>query len=177
MSGTGPFPCSCSRRGTRSTHCVSEWVTPPRLSPTWAELHPGGLMLECPDPAELARTEEWLALAEMLSRYDRTALEAFGFFGRDRELLERLIVTLTRTCSDENLRPSSESVLARIERLVPSLAVGAQSALEIGRLVEGLGRRRWWVPEDIPAPPSTERVTASPGQFNRDDVDRVLRDL
>jgi len=156
---------------------VSEWVTPPRLSPTWAELHPGGLMLECPDPAELARTEEWLALAEMLSRYDRTALEAFGFFGRDRELLERLIVTLTRTCSDEDLRPLSESVLARIERLVPSLAVGAQSALEIGRLVEGLGRRRWWVPEDIPAPPSTEPVTTSPGQFNRDDVDRVLRDL
>ncbi len=157
--------------------CVSEWVTPPRLSPTWAELHPGGLMLECPDPAELARTEEWLALAGMLSRYDRTALEAFDFFGLDRELLERLIVTLTRTCSDEDLRPVSESVLARIERLVPDLAAGAQSALEIGRIVEGLGRRRWWVPEDIPAPPSTEPVTTSPGQFNRDDVDRVLRDL
>jgi hypothetical protein len=157
--------------------CVSEWVTPPRLAPTWAELHPGGLMLECPDPAELARTEEWLALAGMLFRYDRTALEAFGFFGRDRELLERLIVTLTRTCSEEDLRPVSESVLARIERLVPDLAAGARSALEIGRIVEGLGRRRWWVPEDIPAPPSTEPVTTSPGQFNRDDVDRVLRDL
>jgi len=156
---------------------VSEWVTPPLLSATWAELHPGGLVLECPDPAELARTEEWLALAGMLSRYDRTTLEALGFFDRDRELLERLIVTLTRTCSDEDLRPLSESVLARIERLVPDLAAGAQSALEIGRIVEGLGRRRWWVPEDIPAPPSTEPVTTSPGHFNREDVDRVLRDL
>ena len=61
--------------------CVAESVTPPRLAPTWAELHPGGAVLECPDRAELARTEEWLALAETLSRYDRTALEAFGFFG------------------------------------------------------------------------------------------------
>ena len=69
-------------------------------------------------------------------------------------------------------------MLARIERLVPPiLAEGAHSALEIGRLVEGLGRRRWWVPEDIPASPSTEPVTASPSQFNRDDVDRVLREL
>jgi hypothetical protein len=68
-------------------------------------------------------------------------------------------------------------VLARIERLVPPLAVGAHSALEIGRLVEGLGRRRWWVPEDIPAPPSTEPVTATLSRFNRFDVDRVLRDL
>ena len=42
---------------------------------TWAELHPGDLLLEQPDSSELARTEEWLALAEMLSRYDPGALE------------------------------------------------------------------------------------------------------
>lgn len=173
----GPLPVFLLEAWYTLDDWVAEWLTPPRLAPTWAELHPGALVLECPDPAELARTEEWLALAETLSRYDRTALEAFGFFGRDRELLERLIVTLTGSCRDEDLRPLSQSVLARIERLVPSLAVGAHSALEIGRLVEGLGRRRWWVPEDIPAPPSTEPVTASLSRFKRDDVDRVLRDL
>jgi hypothetical protein len=43
--------------------------------------------------------------------------------------------------------------------------------------VEGLGRKRWWVPEDLAAPPSTERATAVSTQFNREDVDRVLRDL
>ncbi|HTP20134.1 MAG TPA: hypothetical protein VMJ65_11055 [Solirubrobacteraceae bacterium] len=149
----------------------------PQLAPTWGELHPGELLLEHPDPSELARTEEWLELAELLRRYDLAALEWFGFFSRDRDLLERLIVTLTRTSADEELRPQTESVLARIERLVPGLALGAQSAREIGRLVEGLGRKRWWVPEDLAAPPSTEPAIASVTDFQREDVHRVLRDL
>ncbi len=156
---------------------VVEPVVHPQLAASWAELHPGGLLLEHPDRSELDRTEEWLALAEILSRYDPVALQELGFFDRDREFLERLIVTLTRTSTDEDLRPLAESVLARIERVVPDLAAGAHSAREIGRLVEGLGRRRWWVPEDIAAPPSTEPATASTTQFNRSDVDRVLRDL
>ena len=156
---------------------VTKPVAGPGLAPTWVELHPGGLLVERPDPAELARAEEWLELAQTLQRYDPAALEAFGFFGRDRDLLEHLIVALTRASVDEALRPLSESVLARIEALVPDLAWGAHSAREIGRLVAGLGRKRWWVPEDIPAPPSTEPATAVPTQFNREDVDRVLRDL
>ncbi len=152
-------------------------VAHPQLATTWAELHPGRLLLEHPDPAEVARTEEWLALAELLSRYDPAALHELGFLGRDRELLERLIVTLTRTPFDEDLRPLVESVLARIERVAPELASEAHSAREIGRLVEGLGRRRWWVPEDITAPPSTEPATVSATDFDRSDVERVLRDL
>ena len=157
--------------------CVTEPGAGPQLAPTWAELHPGELLLEHPNAPELARTEEWLELAEVLRRYDLAALESFGFFSRDRQLLERLIVTLSRTSADEELRPLTESVLARIERLVPGLALGAQSAREIGRLVQGLGRSRWWVPEDIAAPPSMERVAARASQFHREDVDRVLRDL
>ena len=66
MSSDGPFPVFLLEAWYTLDACVSEWVMPPRLAPTWAELHPGGLMLECPDAAELARTEEWLALAEML---------------------------------------------------------------------------------------------------------------
>jgi hypothetical protein len=156
---------------------VREPVAPPDLAPTWTELHPGGLTHEHPGPSELARTEEWLELAEVLSRYEPAALERFGFFGPDRDLLERLIVTLTRTSADEDLHARCQSVLARIERLVPDLAVGARSAREIGRLVEGLGRRRWWAPEDIDAPPTAELVIASGSDFHREDVDRVLRDL
>jgi hypothetical protein len=154
-----------------------ERAVPPLLAPTWAELHPGAMLLERPDHSELARTEDWLALAELLQTYDSLALQAFDFFVRDRELLERLIVALPRVSADEDLRPLSESVLSRIERLVPDLAPGAHSAREIGRLAAGLGRKRWWVPEDIAAPPTTEPATASVSQFNRVDVDRVLRDL
>jgi hypothetical protein len=157
--------------------CLAKPVAHPHLAPTWAELHPGALLLEHPDPAELARTEEWLEFAEVLRRYDLSALEWFGFFTKDRDLLKRLIVTLSHTSADEDLRPLTESVLARIERLVPGLAAGAQSAREIGRLVEGLGRRRWWVPEDIAAPPSNEPAIAGTTDFHREDVDRVLRDL
>ena len=156
---------------------VTEPVVEPQLAPTWVELHPGGLLLEHPDHAELARTEEWLAVAEVLRRFDPAALERFGFYSRDRNLLQRLIVTLTRTLPDEDLRPLSESVLTRIERLVPGLERDAHTAREMGRLVEGLGGGRWWVPEDIAAPPSTERVSATVSQFHREDVDRVLRDL
>jgi hypothetical protein len=156
---------------------VTEPVAGPELAATWVELHPGGGLVERPDPAELARADEWLELAQTLFRHDPAALESFGFFGRDRDLLEHLIVALTRASVDEALRPQSESVLARIEALVPDLAWGAHSAREISRLVEGLGRKRWWVPEDLPAPPSTEPATALPSRFGREDVDRVLRDL
>jgi hypothetical protein len=173
----GPVPVFLLEAWYATNAKLLERVVPPLLAPTWAELHPGALLLERPDQSELARTEDWLALAELLQTYDRLALEAFDFFGRDRDLLERLIVTLPRVCADEDLRPLSESVLSRIERLVPDLAPGAHSAREIGRLAAGLGRKRWWVPEDIAAPPTTEPVTASPVEFTRVDVDRVLRDL
>jgi hypothetical protein len=156
---------------------VPEPAEAPGLAPTWAELHPGSLLLDRPDRSELVRADDWLALARTLSKHDRNALRALGFFDRDRDLLERMIVTLTRTTSDDELRPLSEAVLLRIEELVPDLATGAQSAIEIARLVEEMERKKWWVPQDIPAPPSTEPVTVSSSEFRRDDVDRVLRDL
>jgi hypothetical protein len=156
---------------------VAERIDPPHLGPTWAELHPGSLLLERPDRAELARAEEWLALAQVLARLDPGALEALGFFESDRVLLARLIVTLRGVAADDDLRPLSEAVLARIESLVPDLASGAHDAIEIGRLTEDLRGTRWWVPEDISAPPTTEPVAGGPIEFSREDVDRVLRDL
>ncbi|HEY6398929.1 MAG TPA: hypothetical protein VIX82_15890 [Solirubrobacteraceae bacterium] len=36
---------------------------------------------------------------------------------------------------------------------------------------------RWWAPEDIPAPPTTELVTSGSVEFTRQDVARVLSDL
>lgn len=134
--------------------------------------------LERPDRAELVRAEEWLALARVLSRHDPKALRRLGFPDRDRGLLEQLIVTLARTtAADEELRPLAQAVLSRIEELIPDLASGAHSAIEIVRLVEQLERKRWWTPHDIGVPPSTEPVATSAIEFNRDDVKRVLEDL
>lgn len=152
-------------------------LEPPLLGRTWVELRPGSILLDNPDRSELARADEWLSLAEILRRHDPAALRELGFFGGDRDLLERLIATLARIGADEELRSLSENVLARIEALMPDLASGAHSAMVIGQLVQRVDSRRWWVPEDITAPPTTEPVTASPGDFKREDVDRVLRDL
>ena len=85
------------------------------------------------------------------------------------------IATLARAAASEELRSLCEDVLGRIEGLMPDLAADAHSAIEFGRRVEGLRSERWWVPEDIVAPPTTEPVTA--GDFKREDIDRVLRDL
>jgi hypothetical protein len=157
---------------------VPEPVAPPSLVATWAELHPGLLLLERPDRAELVRTDEWLALARTLSNYDPEALQSLGFFDRDTDLLGRLIVSLTRTAAaDEQLRPLAEAVLSRIEELAPELADRAHSAREIAQLAQELELRRWWVPEDIPAPPSFELVAARSTEFGRHDVARVLDDL
>ncbi len=172
-----PWPVFLLEAWYELSTCVPERADPPRLALTWAELHPGTALLENPDRSELARADEWLAVAEMLARYDPAALVSLGFFERDRDLLEGLIVALARPSADEDLQTLSESVLARIERLVPELAKGAHGAIEIGRLLGRLGRKRWWVPEDILAPPSTEPVTAGPTAFGREDVHRVLSDL
>jgi hypothetical protein len=112
-----------------------------------------------------------------LSKYDHRALHRLGFFDRDRDLLERLIATLSRTtAAGEELRPLAQSVLAQIEALVPEFAAHAHSALEMARLFEDLERKQWWAPHDIAGPPSTEPV-APPADFRREDVARVLRDL
>jgi hypothetical protein len=150
---------------------------PPQLGRTWAELHPGSLLLARPDRAELARADEWLALAQTLARYDRPALEAFQFFQRDCALLEQLIHTLAGTAFDESLRPCVESALTRIEEVLPELSGSAHNAIEIAEVAEDIDRQLWWVPEDIAMPPSMEPVASKLGEFKREDVDRVLRDL
>jgi hypothetical protein len=83
------------------------------------------------------------------------------------ELIDRL--------TDHFLRSTPLGIGWGIEELVPDLATGARSAIEIAKLVEGLERKRWWVPEDLAAPPSAELATA--GSFKREDVERVLNDL
>ena len=158
---------------------ATKQATAPQLAATWAELHPGARLHQHPDRIELARTDEWLALAQLLRERDLTALDTLGFHRQpDQDLLERLIVTLTPLAiDDEQSRPLAESLLSRVQGLAPRLADSAHSAIEISQLSERSARKRWWVPEDIPAPPSSETVTTSTQAFKPADVDRVLNDL
>ena len=153
-------------------------VVPPTLAYSWVELHPG-----TPAPggglarAELVRADEWLALAHVLARYDPDALAALGFFGADRELLKRLIRAI-RWTDDPDCQSLAKSVLVRIQEIALDHLDHRELA---GRAIEAIDyvadTGHWWVPEDLPAPPSHEPVPTGPVEFTRDDVDRVLSDL
>jgi hypothetical protein len=154
---------------------VYEHVESLPLGATWGELHPGSRLLDELDRSELSRADEWLSLAQTLSRYDLQALKTLRFFDRDQKFLARLIDALT-TIADDELRPLAESILARIEELAPDHAYRVRGAIQDVRR-SSADERRWWVPEDIPGPPSTERVESGQVEFTRADVDRVLTDL
>jgi hypothetical protein len=144
----------------------------PPLGPTWGELHPGALLFEQLERSELARADEWLALAQTLNKYDPDALRALGFFERDRELIEQLIPTLGGA-TDEGIRALAESTLARIAELFPDQGWFTRRVISAIHAED----ERWWAPEDISAPPTTERVTSGTVEFTRQDVARVLSDL
>ena len=160
---------------------LSEWAAPgpiqaPQLGPTWAELYPASPSDEGLDPSELARADEWLALAQTLLRYAPDALTALGFFEHDQTLLSRLVETLERTTL-QDARPVAESILTRIQELAPGPAhLAARDALRTIERATG-GDRRWWAPEDISIPPSRDPVASGPIEFTREDVNRVLTDL
>jgi hypothetical protein len=149
----------------------------PTVSTTWVELHPGFSFIEHPDRDELLRTDEWLAFAQTLLEYDIGVLTELGFFARDRDLLESLVVSLPQVAASQpDLRPLADSVLKRIEELAPELAERARRAFTIAGYAEEFEASRWWVPHDIATPPSSEPVTTK-ADFTRHDVDRVLSDL
>lgn len=158
---------------------LSEWanepVQPPQLELTWAELYPASPPAEGLDRSELARADEWLALAQTLRVYDPASLIALGFFDSDQELLGRLVATLQRT-TDHDTRPVAESILTRIQELAtgPAHLAARQALMTID---EHSGDERWWTPEDIPAPASDDLRSTGPTDFTRADVDRVFTDL
>jgi hypothetical protein len=58
---------------------AAKQTTPPQLAATWAELHPGPRLLQHPDRVELARPDEWLALAQLIRERDPLGLDTLGF--------------------------------------------------------------------------------------------------
>ena len=174
--GHGPLPVYLVDAWYALNDCSSAPADPPRLGPTWAELYPGSPPPQGPDRSELARTDEWLALAQTLARYDPDTLRTLGFFGRDQEILERLIDAI-EWITDAEARPLIESILTRVQELAPGHAsLRARRALTTAQ-DESAGEQRWWVPEVIPSPPTTDPVPTGPVEFAREDVERVLSDL
>jgi hypothetical protein len=148
----------------------------PALAPTWVELHPGSRLLEHLDQDELLRADEWLAVAQVLRSHYPVALARLGFYERDQELLQHLIVNLTQvSAANSQIRPLAQTVLDRIRSLCPHLDREAASALTVTELAQALDAKTWWSPQDLATPPSSE--PAAPGRFARVDVERVLQDL
>lgn len=148
----------------------------PPVATTWTELHPSRAV---PAAAELSAKDlqaldDWLALAQVLSSRDRELLRRLGFYEHDQQLLAHLTVELGEI-SDPELRPLAESMLRRIRSLSPMYRDLVRTTL--ARLEAKPVDQRWWVPQDIEAPPSTEPVTQERVGFTREDVHRVLADL
>jgi hypothetical protein len=113
-------------------------------------------------------------LAAVLSRTDHQTLSRVGFYDRDQQLLAHVVVELGEV-RDPELRALAESMLRRIRELSPTYRDLAASTLT--RLKARQSSERWWVPQDIDAPPSMEPVAHEKMGFTRADVDRVLADL
>jgi hypothetical protein len=161
-------------------YALREWapgaIQEPQLGPTWADLYPASPPAGGLDRPELARADEWLALAQTLLRYAPDTLTALGFFEHDQKLLRPLAETLERT-TDQDTRPVAESILTRIQELSPGSAyLAARHALTTIEHQSSTDQR-WWIPEDIPTPPSSDPVSTGQIEFTREDVGRVLTDL
>jgi hypothetical protein len=154
---------------------AGDLLDPPDLGPTWIELHPGRMFSGPLTRTDLARVEDWLALAELLRRHARDELRRFDFHGRDKYLISDALPALADAASHPELHDTAETVLMLIEGMLPELRMGTRGAIEIGRSAEGVEAGRWWIPDDLARPPSDELLSTE--AFGSAEVHRVLRDL
>ena len=89
-------------------------------------------------------------------------------------LLAHLAVELGEI-TDPDLAGLAENLLRRIRELSPRHQGLARTTLT--KLQAKPADERWWVPQDIDAPPSREPVSHERTGFTREDVSRVLADL
>jgi hypothetical protein len=154
---------------------LPESLESPLIGPTWAELHPASAAV-AGERHELRHSNEWLELSQTLTRYDPQALEALGFPELHSVWLRRLAESATQHtyAGDRELSALARQILTRLHDLLPESAIWG-SVRNPAR--ESLAEDRWWVPEDIDAPPTRERVNPTPPIFTRDEIDEVLSDL
>jgi hypothetical protein len=107
--------------------------------------------------------------------HDRGELERLGFYEAGQQLLLAHLAVELGEIADPELAPVAESLLRRIRELSPRHHGLARTNLM--KLQSQPVDRRWWVPHDIDAPPTTEPVAHERIGFTRADVGRVLADL
>jgi hypothetical protein len=151
----------------------------PDVRATWIELQPlGGVDLE--SASELARLDDWLALAELAKRH---VPETFGQLGFDRAIRVLTTFVAELTIDTEPVRSSERrelvaEVLERLSRLVPAWRYLRYVAIDVGRppVAEFPAARI----EYKPLSPQMERLLAPRARVEPSDewvVLRVLRDL
>jgi hypothetical protein len=149
---------------------------PPPIRVTWSELEPsrtqlvGGLTAR-----DLQGLDDWLTLAQILAAHDLDALERLGFYEPGPQLLLAHLAVELGEIADPEVASLAESLLRRIRDLSPRHHGLARTTLM--KLRSKPADERWWVPQDIEAPPSREPVSHERIGFTREDVSRVLADL
>ena len=155
---------------------LPEPAEPPPVRVTWSELQPSrALLVGGLTSRDLQELDDWLTLAQILAARDPDALKRLGFYESAQQVLLAHLALELGEVEDPELAGLAENLLRRIRELSPRHHGLARTTLI--KLQSKPSDERWWVPQDIDAPPSTERVTREPTGFTRDDVRRVLADL
>jgi hypothetical protein len=155
---------------------LGEPAESPPLRVTWNELQPSrALLVGGLTARDLQELDDWLTLAQILAARDPGALTRLGFYQSGQQLLLAHLAVELGEVSDPELAGLAETLLRRIRELSPRHHGLARRTLI--RLQSQLTEERWWVPQDIDAPPSVEPVSQARTGFTRDDVLRVLADL
>jgi hypothetical protein len=155
---------------------LADRMEPPPIRVTWSELVPSrSLLVGGLTGRDLQELDDWLTLAHILAAHDPDALERLGFYEPRQQLLLAHLAVELGEIGDPNLAGLAENLLRRIRELSPRHHGLARTTLM--KLQAKPADERWWVPQDIDTPPSTEPVSHGRGGFTRADVGRVLADL
>ncbi len=124
-----PLPVFVLEAWYAANAALPERADSPPIGPTWAELHPSrSLLVGDLTARDLQAIDDWLALAQVLSAYDRQALSEAGFHDHDQQLLAHVAVELGEV-GDPELQPLAERVLRRIRELSPTYRDLARTTL------------------------------------------------
>jgi hypothetical protein len=160
---------------------LPEPPTPPELAPTWIELLPTD-RIDLNSQSDLARLDDWTALAELLTEHAPDALTAFGFPEKREEAIATFVGDIrTVSPADEPraLRELLVRILRRISVLVPKHAERAlEAACRLASVREEHELPATYSPRRIS--PELQQLLDAPPVPQRSDealVARVLRDL
>ncbi len=154
----------------------------PELGPTWIE-HLPTRRIDIFDRSDLARVDDWIALATLIREHEPQLLAAFGFPERQAEILQVLVFDAGTCVGAPSPPPSRDllvSVLRRLGDLAPQGVVGAEiTAKRLARM----SRETQFEPSRHPPHGISEELRAvldaPPSRHSSEEqfVARVLRDL